>query len=134
MANDESTRGGGKDELPEGIEQFRSVAREGERGSAGNDLEPRGGIPGKGFGGGGSTAYGDDTGAYRGESSYGGQAGYGGSQMNPAYSDGRYGRDQGRMHAAGDAGAVGDASGSVEDRQRGVPADEEAGAAEPSEE
>jgi hypothetical protein len=102
MANDESARGKGKHDLPEGIEEFRSVARDGTGGSTGDDREPRGGLPGKGFGGGGSTAYGDDTGAYSGESSYGGQAGYGGSRTNGAYSDGKYGRDQRHMHAAGD--------------------------------
>jgi len=102
MARDESGRDR-TDDLPEGIEQFKSVAREGESASTGDDGEPRGGIPGKGFDPGSGLGHGDSTGAYNSESSWGGQAGYGGSRTNPAYSDGKYGRDQNHMHAAGDA-------------------------------
>jgi hypothetical protein len=102
MANDESTRDEGERQLPEGIEQFKSVARKSQGDSTAPDLQPRRGLPGKGFDAG--TGYGGAgmSGAYSGKSSYGGQAGYGGSRTNGAYSDGKYGRDQTHMHAAGD--------------------------------
>ena len=108
MANDDDDRAQ-RGPQSERTERDHGADADGAQGSAtaggesGAHDERRRGLSDRGFDAG--TGYGGagNTSAYSGESSYGGQAGYGGSRMDGAYSDGKYGRDQTRMHAAGDA-------------------------------